>query len=278
VNVALPRTPAVTKRALGVWEACTRPLYWLYERQLLNDIARRGILPKHIGLIMDGNRRFARSVGLDVTAGHDYGAGKAREVLDWCLELGIRHVTIWGFSNDNRGRPPKEVSHLHSLFAKQAKELIEDVRLHTNRVRVRVIGDIADFPPEVQEALRTIEEVTAHYDNMVLNVALGYGGREEIVAAVKSLLREKASETPDPAALVEAVSSEAIQRHLYTAGLPDPDFVIRTSGEVRLSGFLLWQTAYSEFYFCEAFWPSFRKVDFLRAIRSFQARQRRFGR
>jgi short-chain Z-isoprenyl diphosphate synthase len=227
---------------------------------------------------MDGNRRFARSVGLDVTAGHDYGAGKAREVLDWCLELEIRHVTIWGFSSDNRGRPPDEVSHLHSLFAKQAKELIEDVRLHKNRVRVRVIGDIADFPSEVQEALRTMEDVTAHYDNMVLNVALGYGGREEIVTAVKSLLREKAGETPDPAALIEAVSSEAIQRHLYTAGLPDPDFVIRTSGEVRLSGFLLWQTAYSEFYFCEAFWPSFRKVDFLRAIRSFQARQRRFGR
>jgi len=263
---------------LDAWKALTKPLYWLYEERLVRAVKTQGTLPKHIGLIMDGNRRFARSVGLNIAVGHDYGAGKAREVLDWCLELGIKHVTLWGFSTDNRGRAPEEVSHLHSLFARQAKELIQDPRLHKNRVRVRVIGDIADFPGEVQDALREMERVTESYGGMQLNVAIGYGGREEIVAAVRNLLLEKAASAPTPHALVEGVTAEDIGRHLYTAGSPDPDFIIRTSGEVRLSGFLLWQAAYSEYYFCDAFWPSFRKVDFLRALRSFQDRERRYGR
>jgi short-chain Z-isoprenyl diphosphate synthase len=262
---------------LNVGGALVRPLYWYYEQRLLQAVQKGGRLPKHIGLIMDGNRRFARSVGLDVKAGHDYGAGKARDVLDWCLELGIKHVTLWGFSTDNRGRAPEEVTHLYSLFAQQARDLIQDPRLHKNRVRVRLIGDIEDFPDEAKEALKAMEHATEGYDNMLLNVALGYGGREEIVTAVKKLLREKARQTAKPEELVDSVCAQEIERHLYTAGVPDPDFVIRTSGEVRLSGFLLWQTAYSEFYFCDAFWPSFRKVDFLRAVRSFQERERRFG-
>lgn len=227
---------------------------------------------------MDGNRRFAKSIGLDVATGHDYGANKAREVLDWCLELGIDHVTIWGFSTENKGRTPEEVAHLHSLFASEAKGLIDDQRLHKNRVRVKVIGDIEDFPAEAQAALHEMERVTAAYEGMQLNVALGYGGREEIVAAIKKLLHEKSDGAMGLEALLTHITPDEIGRHLYTAGSPDPDFVIRTSGEIRLSGFLLWQTAYSEFYFCDAFWPSFRKLDFLRAIRSFQARKRRYGR
>lgn len=264
-------------RLLTTVNRWTGPLYWLYERRLLRAVRQGGKLPNHIGIIMDGNRRFARSVGLDVKAGHDYGAGKAREVLDWCLELGIKHVTLWGFSTDNKGRSPDEVAHLHSLFASQARELLHDQRLHRNKVRVRIIGEIDDFPEGAKEALRQMERATADYSGMQLNVALGYGGREEIVTAVRNLLREKCAEGATLDTLADTLDVEEIGRHLYTAGMPDPDFVIRTSGEVRLSGFLLWQTAYSEFYFCDAFWPDFRKVDFLRAVRSFQARERRFG-
>ena len=265
------------QRALSVVNTVSGPLYWLYEARLKRAVMNGGSMPKHIGIIMDGNRRFARAVGLDVKAGHDHGAGKAREVLDWCLELGIKHVTLWGFSTENKGRAPEEVSHLHELFAEQARSLLNDKRLHANRVRVRVIGDIGDFPESAKQALREMEEATRDYDGMSVNIALGYGGREEIVDAVKRLLTEEGVNGSTPEEIAERINADEITRRLYTAGLPDPDFVIRTSGEVRLSGFLLWQTAYSEFYFCDANWPEFRKVDFLRAVRSFQARERRFG-
>jgi len=266
------------KRTLRTFNALTRPLYWLYERQLVKAIRAGGRLPRHIGIIMDGNRRFARAVGLDVKAGHDHGAGKAREVLDWCLELGIEHVTLWGFSTDNRGRSPDEVSHLHALFAQQARDLLTDAKLHANRVRVKIIGDTSDFPADAREALRAMEDATAGYDNLHVNVALGYGGREEIVGAINALLRTRLAAGQTLEQVAGDVRAEEITRHLYTAGMPDPDFVIRTSGEVRLSGFMPWQTAYSEFYFCDANWPEFRKVDFLRAVRDFQARERRYGR
>ena len=265
-------------RAISLIDTLTRPLYWLYERQLLQTVQAQQRLPKHIGIIMDGNRRFARSIGLDVRAGHNYGADKAREVLDWCLDLGIPHVTLWGFSKDNRNRTAEEVTHLHQLFAEQARELIGDERLHRNRVRVQIIGELGDFPEESREALREMEEATRDYGGMRLNVALGYGGREEIVIAIRNLLAEKQRQGVALEELARTLDAGEIGRHLYTAGMPDPDFVIRTSGEVRLSGFLLWQTAYSEFYFCDAFWPDFRKIDFLRALRHFQARERRFGR
>lgn len=269
--------PRRLKGMLEVWKRLTGPLYWLYEGRLERSV-RSGPLPKHIGLIMDGNRRFAKNSGLGVAAGHDYGADKAHEVLEWCFDLGIRHVTLWGFSSDNRGRAETEVSHLHSLFARQARMMVSDPKIHRNRVRVRVIGDTRDFPADVRAALSEVEAATADYGDRQLNVAIGYGGREEIVAAVQSLLLEQAANAPSAAELAERVTVSEIERHLYTAGSPDPDFIIRTSGEVRLSGFLLWQAAYSEYYFCDAFWPSFRRVDFLRALRSFGARERRFGR
>lgn len=262
---------------LATWDTVTKPLYWLYERRLLRVVQANERLPNHIGIIMDGNRRFAKTIGMDVRSGHDYGASKAREVLDWCLELGIKHVTLWGFSTENKGRKPEEVAHLHSLFAQQAKELINDERLHNNKVQVRVIGDIGDFPADTKKALSAMEEATATYDGMQLNIALGYGGREEIISAVQRLLHDKSDTAMSLEDLVNSINADEIGQYLYTAGTPDPDFVIRTSGEVRLSGFLLWQTAYSEFYFCDAFWPSFRKLDFLRALRHFQARERRFG-
>jgi short-chain Z-isoprenyl diphosphate synthase len=265
VSTVASQSTDVTRRVMSFWDKVTTPLYWLYERRLLAEIRSLEKLPRHIGIIMDGNRRFAKAIGLDSKTGHDYGAGKAREVLDWCLELGIEHVTIWGFSSDNSSRNPDEVAHLFSLFAREAKALIGDERLHRNKVRVKVIGDIEAFPEATKEALRAIETATENYQ-----------GREEIVAAVRKFLHSHA-DTHEVHELIDQVTPEVIASYLYTAGIPDPDFVIRTSGEIRLSGFLLWQTAYSEFYFCDAFWPSFRKVDFLRAIRSFQERERRFG-
>jgi undecaprenyl diphosphate synthase len=227
---------------------------------------------------MDGNRRFARLAQIGVEQGHDVGASKAHEVLDWCLELGIPHVTLWGFSTDNAGRAPGEVEHLHAIFAAQARDLASDPRLAKHRVRVRVIGDISSFSAEAQDALRAIEAQTNANDGMHLNLALGYGGREEIVAATRALLRERAAAGERLATVAETIDADAIAAHLWTSGLPDPDFVLRTSGEVRSSGFLLWQSAYAEFYFCDAFWPDFRRLDFLRALRNYQGRERRFGR
>ena len=269
--------PSGSLRAYAWWQALTAPIYWLYERRLEARV-RTGPLPQHIGIIMDGNRRFARLAGVGVREGHDVGASKAHEVLDWCLELGIPHVTLWGFSSDNKGRSPEEVAHLHGIFAEQARALTNDPRLVKHRVRVRVIGNTSDFSTESQQALHAIEEGTASHDGMQLTLALGYGGREEIVAAVRTLLETRLRDGCPPEEIAAQIDAAAIAKHLWTAGLPDPDFVIRTSGEVRLSGFLLWQSAYAEFYFCDAFWPNFRRLDFLRAIRSFQARERRFGR
>ena len=266
-----------SKLVLDFIDYLSRPIYWLYERQLLRTVKKQIVLPSHIGIIMDGNRRFARNFGLDARAGHNYGADKAREVLNWCLELGIRHVTLWGFSTDNRNRTQKEVDHLHHLFAEQSRLMLEDQELHQKGVRIRIIGNINNFPEASKVALREMERATQNYRGLNLNVALGYGGREEIVSAMKKLLEQKNEEGISLEQLTQSLDAHDIGHHLYTAGIPDPDFVIRTSGEIRLSGFLLWQTAYSEFYFCDAFWPNFRKIDFLRALRHFQARERRFG-
>lgn len=257
--------------------ALSRPFYWLYERRLFQEV-RQGPMPRHLGLILDGNRRFARALGLSPTKGHEFGVHKAYEVLEWCLELGIRTVTVWVFSTDNFKRPPEEVEELMRLFVREAERMAEDHRILEHQVQVRFIGRREGFSEEVLKALARLEEQTRHHQGMVLNVALGYGGREEIVDAVKRLLLEAHTQGRSPREVAEALTPEAIAQYLYTAGLPDPDFIIRTSGEIRLSGFLLWQSAYSEFYFADVLWPEFRKIDFLRALRSYQARERRFGR
>lgn len=257
--------------------ALSRPLYWYYERRLLKEV-RRGPMPRHLGLILDGNRRYARALGLSPTKGHEFGVQKAYEVLEWCLELGIRTVTVWVFSTDNFQRPKEEVDTLMRLFVEEARKMADDHRIHAHQVQVRVIGRREGFSEEVIRALEELEDRTRSHRGMVLNIAMGYGGREEIVDAVKKLLLEAESQGLTPKEVAEALTPQAIARHLYTADLPDPDFIIRTSGEIRLSGFLLWQSAYSEFYFVDVLWPEFRKIDLLRALRSYQARERRFGR
>lgn len=254
----------------------THPLYWWYERKLTTQISK-GSIPQHIGVILDGNRRFARGIGLDARMGHEYGVEKVHDLLEWCLKLGISNVTIFVFSAENFDRTPAEVEYLFGLFVRESRKLMTNPRIKANKVRVKVIGRRSKLPDAVVTATETLENSTAEHDGMLLNIAFGYGGREEIVDGVKKLLLEAQAAHRSPAEVAEHLTAAQISDYLYTAGIPDPDFIIRTSGEVRLSGFLLWQAAYSEYYFCDALWPGFRHVDFLRAIRSYQGRERRLG-
>jgi short-chain Z-isoprenyl diphosphate synthase len=237
---------------------------------------RKGMLPTHLGLILDGNRRYAKEMGFeDVTKGHVEGARKLDDVLKWCAELDIKIVTIWVLSTDNTQRDKEEIEGLLRVIEAKIDELSKSPVIRTNGFRIRVLGNLSLLPERLKEVIRVCEDRTKGHERRSLNIALGYGGREEIVEAVKRALREKKAATG--AELADSITMDDITSHLYTCGIPDPDLIIRTSGEVRLSGFLLWQSAYSEFYFCDVFWPVFRKIDFLRAIRSYQQRGRRFG-
>ncbi len=252
-------------------------VYQIYERSLQAQI-RRGKLPQHVGLILDGNRRYARAVGLpDILEGHRRGASKLEEVLTWCEELDIRMVSIWILSTQNLMRPPEELQGLLGLIENKLRDTARDPKVHKKRMRIRVIGKLAFLPPSMREAIHEAEEATRHYDGFFLNVALGYGGRQEIVDAVQDLLRDLGARGMSLERAIEEITPDSLGKYLYTYDLPDPDLIIRTSGEVRLSGFLLWQSAYSEYYFCDAYWPAFRRIDLLRAIRSYQQRDRRFG-
>jgi short-chain Z-isoprenyl diphosphate synthase len=254
-----------------------RLLYYLYARRLARDI-RGGPLPRHIGLILDGNRRHGRTLGIvEPRAVYDLGASKLDEVLEWCVELAIPTVTLWVFSTENFRRSPAEVSGLLASIRAKLTALAEDPAIHRRRVRVRAIGCLALLPPSVLDAIRAAERATDCYDGLELNIAVAYGGRQEIADAVRALLSRLMGEQATLAEAIDEITPEAIARHLYTAGLPDPDLIIRTSGEIRLSGFLLWQSVHSEFYFTDVLWPAFRKIDFLRAIRAYQDRQRRYG-
>jgi short-chain Z-isoprenyl diphosphate synthase len=253
-------------------------LYHLYERRLIGQL-RQEPLPQHIGLILDGNRRFARRLGLvDVIQGHQRGAAKLEDALGWFEELGIRMVTIWILSTENLSRPPDELDGLLSLIEQRMRAAAVDPKIHRRRVRIRAIGQLDLLPGSLREAIYIAEEATANHEKFFLNVAVGYGGRQEVVDAVKGLLRDWGRGGLGPEQIADRLTADSIGKYLYTYDLPDPDLIIRTSGEERLSGFLLWQSAYSEYYFCDAFWPAFRKIDLLRAIRSYQHRQRRFGR
>jgi short-chain Z-isoprenyl diphosphate synthase len=282
-----------TKLALAVWKHGTNPLtlllrtaadairtpfYRLYERWL-NTQAYGWRVPAHIGIIMDGNRRFARMLrASDISMGHRLGADKLREMLDWCFDHNIPVVTVWGFSLDNFNRDSDEVRQLLELFEQKTREMVDSADLHGNQVRVRFIGRRDLLPASLQDAIADVERATARYDRFVLNIALAYGGREEISDAFRDYLGQQLATGKDLQQALEGFSPKAVERFLYTSGLPEPDLIIRTSGEVRMSGFLMWQSAYSEYYFCDTNWPAFRKIDFLRALRSFDERQRRFGR
>jgi short-chain Z-isoprenyl diphosphate synthase len=275
ITSAAPQ-PSFRVRALHLFETCTHPLYWWYERRLVNEVSKRR-MPRHLGLILDGNRRFARRIGLDARKGHEYGVEKVQDMLEWCLELGIPHVTMFVFSTENFDRTPEEIEYLFDLFVRESPKLASHPKIQTHKVRIKVIGRRSLLPAVVVEAAEALERATQTHDGMLLNIALAYGGRQEIVDGIRQLLRKADAEHRPLAEVAEQLSVSQISEHLYTTGLPDPDFIIRTSGEVRLSGFLLWQAAYSEYYFCDALWPAFRRIDFLRAIRSYQGREQRFG-
>lgn len=246
-------------------------VYRLYERRLETSISRSGP-PRHVGVMCDGNRRWARSAGLlDVSRGHRAGADKIFELLDWCRAANVEVVTLWLLSTDNLARPAAELQPLLQIIEDTVRELV------AQRWRLKPVGALDLLPAETAQVLKDAGEATAEYPGVLVNVAVGYGGRREIADAVRSLLQEHATRGTTIEELAEILDVEHIAEHLYTAGQPDPDLVIRTSGEQRLGGFLLWQSAHSEFYFCDAYWPAFRKVDFLRALRSYAGRHRRFG-
>jgi len=248
-------------------------LYRLYQRRL-----RRGLepaaLPRHVAMIIDGNRRWAKQLGYDTAAhGHRAGAAKMREFLEWCDDLGIEVVTLYLLSSDNLGnRAPEELSALIEIIAELAEELS-----HYRDWRVQHVGSDAGLPEPLVAALDAAEHRTADKRGLHVNLAVGYGGRKEITDAMRSIVAAHHAEGGSLDDLAERLTPDLIGLHLYTGGQPDPDLVIRTSGEQRLSDFMLWQAAHSEFYFVEALGPDLRQVDFLRAIRDYAKRHRRFG-
>ena len=249
-------------------------VYRVYEKWLwyqVKDEAR----PEHIAIILDGNRRWALGRSLNPYIGHYYGADKTERLLSWCLDFGVETITLYVFSTENFKRPQEEVDEIMQLFREKLQALLKNDDIHKHRVRVKAIGRLNLLPEDIQQMIGEVEEATRDYDEHFLNFAMAYGGRAEIVDAAKKIAQEVKDERLSP----DDIDEKIFEENLYTAHLPkqDPDLVIRTSGEERLSGFLLYQSAYSELFFLDVFWPEFRRIDILRAIRTFQRRRRRFG-
>lgn len=248
--------------------------YKFYEKWL-EDVVESDVMPKHVGIILDGNRRWASSKYGDRLNGHFYGAKTGEDFLQWCLDLGIRTVTLYVFSTENFRRPTEEVTTILRIIEDEARKLITDPRVHNNHVHVKAIGRLELLPDSLRSVLAEVEKVTRSYDEHYLNIAVAYGGRAEIVDAAKRIIDEVKSGYLDE----ESVDEDMFTKYLYTSHLPNPypELIIRTSGEERLSGFLIWQAAYSEFIFLDVYWPEFRRIDLLRAVRTYQRRKRRFG-
>lgn len=225
-------------------------------------------LPRHIAIIPDGNRRWSKKHGKSKQEGYAEGIRHIGDVLKWCKEYNIHMLTMWGFSLENFQRDKEEISGLFELFKQNLKKALESDEKNKYEVRVRFFGRLHLFPREIQEMIKKAEEISAKNEKYQLNLLLSYGGRAEIVDAINSIIKEGYKE----------VDEEIVSKHMYTAGLPDPDLMIRTSGEQRLSGLLPWQTVYSELYFCKKLWPDFGKKDFEAALKQYAKRQRRFGR
>lgn len=251
-----------------------QPLYSIYEWYISRNLDKEN-MPKHVAIIMDGNRRYSKIQGsANVIEGHKRGVDTLENVLEWCVDLGINIVTVYAFSTENFNRSPKEVEDLMNLFVSSFLSISSNKKIHKNRVKVKAVGKLDLFPEDVRNAISEAEKSTEEYEDRLINIAMGYDGRLEIVDAFKKIAVDVKEGKIDP----DDINEEMINENLYTAGLADPNLVIRTSGEERLSGFLLWQSSYSELYFTDSLWPELRKVDFLRAIRSYTKRQRRFGR
>jgi tritrans,polycis-undecaprenyl-diphosphate synthase [geranylgeranyl-diphosphate specific] len=249
--------------------------YRVYERWLTEQV-KKAEMPRHIGVILDGNRRWAAQKLLSAAEGHMEGAETGEDFLEWCLSLGIKVVTVYAFSAENFRRTQTEVQNILSLIEREALRLKSDPRIHKERVRVKALGRLEYLPESLRLVLHDVEDATRDYDGHYLNLAIAYGGRAEIVDAAKKI----AHEVQEQRVAVDQIDEELFMQYLYTAHLPNPypDLIIRTSGEERLSGFLLWQSAYSELCFIDVWWPDFRKIDLLRAVRTYQKRLRKFGR
>jgi tritrans,polycis-undecaprenyl-diphosphate synthase [geranylgeranyl-diphosphate specific] len=253
-------------------KAVSDTVYRTYETKLLKEV-QEGPVPGHVAIIMDGNRRFAESFGLGPSDGHEMGMDKLEELLDWCVDVGVKVLTVYAFSTENLNRDPEEVDELMGLFAQNFRRAGDDERVHKHRIRIRAIGNLELLPQVVQEAIRYAEDRTSGYADYRFNLAVAYGGREEILNAIRLL----AKDAVDGEIAIDDIDEDLFSKYLYTSDIPDPDLILRTSGEERISNFLLWQLAYSELYFTDVYWPGFRKVDFLRSIRAYQLRKRRYG-
>jgi len=239
----------------------------------LLDQVKEDKIPEHVAIIMDGNRRFAKEHGLPANAGHIFGRDKLEEVLEWCFELGIKNLTVYAFSTENFDRESNEVRTLMELCKEQLEKASKDSRIHKNEVKIRVIGHLESLPEDIATSAQYVMNETKEYEKYSFNIALAYGGREEIIQAIQKI----ASDVKEGNLEINDIKEPIVSKYLYTNGIPDPDIVLRTSGEERISNFLLWQLAYSELYFSDVYWPAFQKRDFLKAIRTCQQRQRRFG-
>jgi tritrans,polycis-undecaprenyl-diphosphate synthase [geranylgeranyl-diphosphate specific] len=249
-------------------------VYKLYEKWLWYQV-KNETKPEHIAIILDGNRRWASEQSLSAWIGHNRGADKVEGLLDWCLDMGVKSITLYAFSTENFQRSVEEVEEILQVAGKKLQEILTDKRIWKHEVRVKVIGRLGLLPKSLQEIILQVENATKNFDKHFLNVALAYGGRAEIVDAARKIAQrvEKGEMKPD------SIDEALFERYLYTAHMAkqDPDLIIRTSGEERLSGFLLWQCAYSELCFLDVYWPDFRRIDLLRAVRTYQRRKRRFG-
>ncbi len=249
-------------------------VYKLYERWLWHQV-KSNVRPEHIAIILDGNRRWASEKDLAPWLGHRKGAEKVEQLLEWCLKLNVKSITLYAFSTENFRRPRDEVDEIMRIAGEKLQKILKDERIHRNRVCVKVIGRLNMVPEHLRKLIEEVEEATKNYNEHFLNIAFAYGGRAEIVDAAREIADKVRKRELNP----EDVDESLFEKFLYTSHMPkqDPDLIIRTSGEERLSGFLLWQSAYSELCFLDVYWPDFRLIDLLRAVRTFQNRKRRFG-
>ena len=258
---------------MGISERMGDVLGQALEAKLLREVHEHPLKVNHLAIIMDGNRRWAWNSDLAAGIGHRIGKEKLERVLDWVLEINIPWFTVYALSTENLNRPIEELDVLFDLYVEGLKDIADDPRIHENNVRVHIIGRRELLPQRVNDAIDYAEAKTAEYNDFVFTVCLAYGSREEMISAIQSIAKDHAS----GALTMDDIDEELVSDRLYTADMPDPDLVIRTSGEERISNFLLWQMAYTELYFTDVFWPSFSKKDLLKAIRTYQDRGRRFG-
>lgn len=247
--------------------------YPVYEKRLIAEV--QGVKhPAHVAVMCDGNRRWAREAGFtDVSHGHRVGAKKIGEMVQWAEDTNIESVTVYLLSTENLGRSSDELQLLFDIIV----DVVEELSAPENNCQVRLVGHLDVLPEDFRAKLLKAAAPTEGKDGVCVNIAVGYGGRQEIVDAVREVIRDEVASGVLAEDIAEKITAEAISNHLYTSGQPDPDLVIRTSGEQRLSGFMLWQAAYSEIWFTDTYWPAFRRVDFLRALREYSKRSRRFG-